>query len=167
MVSDLQFQPATVPTLPLVIERPDGGQDTIPLQLDAERAGNYAAEVRVVLPGTYRLLLTLPDSEDVIERKLRVAVPELEIRNAVREEQLLKDVARGSEGTYYPTVEAALRGMGELPSLVDASPSQARNYRVRGQVDNEFATRQSAILLGVIVGALGLEWVIRRLNYLA
>ncbi len=167
IVSDLQFQPATLPTLPLVVERPDGGRDTIPLQLDDERAGNYAAEVRVVLPGSYRLLLTLPDSEDVIERKLRVAVPELEIRNAVREEELMRDVAKGTAGYYYPTVEAALRGTGELPSLVDASPSRARNYRVRGQVDHEFATRQSAILLGVIVGALGLEWLIRRLSYLA
>ena len=167
MISDLQFQPATIPALPLVIERPDGGQDTLDMTLDADRAGSYAAELRVVLPGTYRLLLKLPDSEEVIERKLRVSVPQLEIRNAVREQQLLIDVARGTEGYYYPTVEAALQGTGDLPSLVDASPSQARSYRVRGQVDHDFATRQSAILLGIIVGALSLEWVIRRLSNLA
>ena len=42
------------------MERPDGGTDTFEMALDPQRPGNYAAELRVVLPGTYELKVTLP-----------------------------------------------------------------------------------------------------------
>ena len=37
-----------------------------------------------------------------------------------------------------------------------APPSQARTYVVRGQIDEDFASRQAGVLLGVIAGALWL-----------
>jgi hypothetical protein len=167
MVSDLQFQPATVARLPLVVERPDGGTDTFEMALDPQRPGSYAAELRVVLPGNYQLNLTLPDSDEQISRKIRVSVPQLEIGQATRNQKLLEGVATATQGYYYPTAELALNGSDSLPSVVEASPSEARTYRVRGQIDEQFARRQAGVLLGVIAGALCLEWMIRRLSHLA
>jgi hypothetical protein len=54
-----------------------------------------------------------------------------------------------------------------VESLAIATPSQSRSKRVIGAIDKTFARDQSFWLLALVAGALSLEWIIRRLSYLA
>lgn len=167
MLSDVQLQPLTLESVTLRVELPSGGVERVPLTLQANRPGSYAAEMRVVSPGTYRLELPLPDSDEVLTRTIRASVPQLEVRQTIRNEDPLKAIASLTGGYYYPSRNAALEGNDQIPPLAEATPSQSRSYRVVGQVDKEFATQQSLLLLTIVAGALSLEWIIRRLSYLA
>ncbi|MCO6047925.1 hypothetical protein NG895_28810 [Aeoliella sp. ICT_H6.2] len=167
MLSDLQMEPLVADSVTLDIEMPGGRSDRLTLAADDARAGNFAGEFRVVLPGTYRLSLPVPDSTDELSRSIRVTTPQLEVGQTTRDTKLLESLAEQTGGYYYPSSQHALAGTQTLPNLVAATPSQSRSKRVIGSIDKQFARDQSFWLLAVVAGALCLEWIIRRLSYLA
>ncbi|WP_425398447.1 hypothetical protein [Aeoliella sp.] len=167
MLSDLQMEPLVADSVTVDIEMPGGRSDRLTLAADEARAGNFAGEFRVVLPGTYRLSLAVPDSNDELSRSIRVTTPQLEVGQTTRDAKLLESLADQTGGFYYPTAQLALAGSDALPNLVAATPSQSRSKRVIGSIDKDFARDQSFWLLAVVAGALTLEWIIRRLSYLA
>lgn len=167
ILSDLQMEPLVADSVTLNIEMPGGRSDRLTLAADESRAGNFAGEFRVVLPGTYRLSLPVPDSSDELSRAIRVTTPQLEVGQTTRDTQLLESLADQTGGVYYPSAQLALVGTDTLPNLAAATPSQSRSKRVVGSIDKDFARDQSFWLLAVVAGALALEWIIRRLSYLA
>lgn len=167
VMSDVQMEPLVAGNLPLTIEVPGGAVEKLELVAETERAGNFSGEFRVVTPGSYRLVLPVPDSEDQLTKTVRVMVPQLEVSQTVRDETALRAIAAQTGGHYYASPESAVAGDESLPPLAAATPSQARTKRIVGAIDDQFARQQSFMLLAVIAGALCLEWIVRRLNYLA
>ncbi|WP_442485562.1 hypothetical protein [Aeoliella sp. SH292] len=167
MLSDLQLEPLVAENVTLDIEMPGGRIDRLSLPADEARPGNFASEFRVVLPGTYRLTLAIPDSTDELSRTIRVTTPQLEVGQTTRNAEALEQLARATGGTYYPTPPLAIDGSETVESLAAATPSQSRSKRVIGAIDKTFARDQSFWLLALVAGALSLEWIIRRLSYLA
>jgi hypothetical protein len=113
------------------------------------------------------LTLAIPDSTDELSRTIRVTTPQLEVGQTTRNAEALEQLARTTGGTYYPTPPLAIDGSDTVESLAAATPSQARSKRVIGAIDKTFARDQSFWLLALVAGALSLEWIIRRLSYLA
>lgn len=167
MMSDAQMEPLSADSVMLDLELPGGRTSQLALSADAARAGNFAGEFRVTLPGAYRLSLAVPDSTDELTRTIRVTTPQLEVGQTTRDAAALDKLATSTGAIYYQTPRLALEGDLKTPSLFAATPSQARSKRVVGSVDTDFAKQQSLWLLGLVAGALSLEWIVRRLSYLA
>jgi len=166
-VTNAQLQPLPAESVTLKVDLPTGGTQQVTLAADETRPGTFAGEMRVVPPGAYRLTLAIPDSEDKLVRTIRVSSPQLEVGQTTRDEPLLRTLAQTTGGHYYSSPAVALAGDDSAPSLVTALPSQARTKRVIGAVDQDFAKQQSLWLLGIVAGALCLEWLLRRLSHLA
>ena len=91
-------------------------------------------------------------------------LPNLEIERPQRNDAELQVLASETGGNYYVGVEAALGGE---TSLADAVVSKRRETYLPGTPDRNFQLKLRTWLLGLICGALSLEWLIRRLNKLA
>ncbi len=167
VVSDLQLEPLVAESLPLTVELPGGGHEPLAMLPEPNKVGNFAAEFRVVVPGAYRFVLPIPDSESQLTRSVRVAIPQREIRQTTRNVSALRRLAEQTGGQYYASAAIALAGSNSLPSLVAATPSKARTKRLLGTIDEPFARRLSFTWLAIVAGALCLEWILRRWSYLA
>jgi hypothetical protein len=91
----------------------------------------------------------------------------LERTRAERNEPLLASLAKESGGIYYKRLEAAIGGDGAIRPLREAIASRAEVELVKGAPDKNFKRAQMNWLLGIIAGALFIEWIVRRLNRLA
>ena len=167
-LSDAQHNPLDVDSVTAHVMRPDGASEPVKLAADADRAGMYLGQFKVLQEGTYQAALSLPGGEDQpLTRFLQVRVPDLERRNAERNEALLASLAHETGGVYYPELSAAIRGDDPLVPLAESIPNRAEIETIKGTPDKQFAERQMHWLLGVIAGALFIEWIIRRLHRLA
>ncbi len=164
---DQQMEPLVADRLTLDLTLPGGRTDRLTLNADESRAGNFAGEFRVLRPGTYRLHLAVPDSTDELSRNLRVTTPQLEASQTTRNAELLQTIAAATGGRYYESPSVAVSGNDTTPSIAAATPSQSRTRRVLGASDSSFARTLSLGLLALVATALSLEWILRRLNYLA
>ena len=81
--------------------------------------------------------------------------------------QLLAALAERTGGQYFETTDLAVRGASGTPPVTDLLPSRAETRTRVGKPDEEFTERVNRVLLGVICGALCLEWLLRRLLKLA
>lgn len=166
-VVDAQFQPLQDKSVTVTLRQPDQTMQTLELQqADGVREGMYAGRFMATQPGDYRLELALPgDGEPVIlEREVRVKLPNLEIERPQRNDAELSRIAKETSGTYYVGMPAAVAG--ETP-LAASLISKRRETFLPGTPDRDFQQRLRSWLLALIVGALSLEWLIRRLNKLA
>lgn len=148
----------------------DNRGESQPLQLavDQNRPGNYLGQLSVLEPGTYSIELSLPDAVDErLVRKIQVVTPDLEFDDTRRNEDLLLALAERTQGRYYPTLPAAIFGEGDLAPIEQLIPSRAETRTLRGTPDGDFTRWLNTVLLGVICGALCLEWLLRRLMKLA
>jgi hypothetical protein len=132
------------------------------------RLSNARHEPLTHQEGTYQVVLPVPDSnEEPFSKYIQVRVPDLERAHPERNEPLLASLAKETGGQYYAQLEDAVRGNGEEKSLADSIQSRAEVKLLKGAPDPEFAQWQMRSLLGVIAGALFIEWIVRRLNRLA
>jgi hypothetical protein len=165
-LSDSQFEPLDIPQVPLAIVQPDGTLETLQLVADPQRKGMFAGQFSALKEGTYRLDLAVPDSEEQLERRIQVKVPELEREHPERNDALLSDVAHSTGGVYYVGAESVL-GRDGMPELASQLPDRTETTYLSGVKDLDFEGRWMWTLLGVIAGALFLEWTLRRLVKLA
>jgi hypothetical protein len=167
-LSDAQHEPLMDETVAAQLLRPDGTTEPIRLSAEADRPGMYAGQVTVLQEGTYQVSLSLPGAnEEPMNKYLQVRVPDLERTHAARNVALLSTMARDTGGAYYEDFDAAIRGDGETKPLRDVIASRAEVKLMKGAPDEKFAEAQMNWLLGVIAGALFIEWIVRRLNRLA
>jgi hypothetical protein len=134
----------------------------------AEREGNYVGRFMAAQAGDYRLELLLPgDGEPVVlERNVRVRLPNLEIERPQRNDPVLSQLAARTSGAYFPALSAALGADGGTP-LTDRVASKRRETFLAGTPDQPFQQLLMTWLMVLICGALLLEWLIRRLSKLA
>ncbi len=164
---DQQMEPLVADSLPLELEMPGGRSSQLVLTADTSRVGTFAGEFRVLAPGAYHMTLQVPDSSDQLSRNLRVTTPQLEAGQTTRNSEALEALAAATGGHYFSMPSDAVTGSDSRPSILAATPSQSRSKRVIGAVDRAFDRHQSLVLLALVAGALSLEWIVRRLNYLA
>lgn len=166
-MTNAQLQPIAADSLSVSVALPTGASQELVLRGDESRPGNFSGEIRVVPPGTYRLTLPVPESEDQLTRTIRVSSPQLEVGQTTRDEQSLRTLSETTGGHYYLSPTLALQGDDNVPAIVKSLPSQARSKRVIGSIDADFARQLALWQLAIIAGALCLEWMFRRLSYLA
>jgi hypothetical protein len=158
---DPQLNPLESDAVELNVFDPHGTPLVSPrlLQREHDKAGQYWADFRAALPGTYRVLVRpQPDDEKQnLSAKIDVVLPNLESDNPRQNAKLLTDLARETGGKYLPLERAAA----ELPGLLpDRGERFAVDEQLRALWDQEW-------VLYLLVGLLGFEWVIRKLLRLA
>jgi len=162
-----QFEPLRDPSVKLTLNAPDKSTQQLELQrADGGRDGMYAGRFMATQAGNYKLQLALPgDGEPVIlEREVRVRLPNLEVERPQRNDAVLRRVAGESNGKYFVGLAAAASGEG---SLASTAISKRRETFLPGTPDRDFQRRLMTWLMVLICGALFLEWIIRRLSKLA
>jgi hypothetical protein len=141
---------------------------TLDLIADETRPGNFIGQFTVTSEGAYRIELGIPDAPDeVLAKRIAVTAPDLEFADTRRNEELLSALASRTGGQYYASPALAAAGASGLPSVAELLPSRAVTQTRIGKPDEAFAERVNQALLGVICGALCLEWLFRRLLKLA
>jgi hypothetical protein len=146
----------------------DGHATNVPMLADKNRPGNFIGQLTVKREGSYRVELAIPDSvEDPLVRRIQVIVPDLEFDNTRRNDELLAALAKRTGGEYYTSLAAAVTGENDLKSIDQLIESRAETRILRGTPDPEFTEWLNKLLLGVICGALCLEWLLRRIMKLA
>jgi hypothetical protein len=167
-LADERHEPLTLESVNAQVVRPDGTSESVKLNADAQRPGMYVGQFAVRQEGTYQVALPVPGSEEEpFSKFIQVRVPDLERMHPERNEALLTSIANETGGRYYPRLELAAYGDNDVLSLGQTIPSRAEVKLLKGAPDKAFAERQMTWLLGVIAGALFIEWTVRRLNRLA
>ena len=168
-VVDEQFQPLRDTAITVMLHAPDKTTQAIELRrADAEREGMYAGRFMATQTGDYRLELTLPGEGErvVLDREVRVRLPNLEIERPQRNDGLLQQLAEQTSGAYFRGLPAALGEEGR-ESLVSHVSSMRRETFLPGTPDRDFQRLLMTWLLVLICGTLFMEWLIRRLSKLA
>ena len=156
---DPQFKPMSADAVTLEIFDPSGKPMVPPARMvrDQHRPGQYIGDFRASMPGTYRMELAIPESNDELSSKIDVVVPNLETDNSRLNVQLLGSLAQDTGGTYL-RLEAAEK---EIPQRL---PNQGEEFlvdeRLRTLWDRDW-------FMYLLVGLLSLEWLTRKLLKLA
>lgn len=167
-LADAQHNPLTEPTVTAQVLRPDGNTEAVKLSAETDRPGMYVGQMPVLSEGTYHVSLPIADAaEESLSRYLQVRVPDRERTRAQRNDALLSTIASETGGKYYTRLSAAVSGAGAAQPLSEVIVGKSEVKLLKGAPDQQFARQQMQWLLGVIAGALFLEWTVRRLNRLA
>ena len=172
ILTDAQHQPLLDETVGAMLVLPDGTRKPIELRQvkDAARDGMFAGQFTTLQDGDYRIELQVPQvaEEILLTKEVRVRIPALEIENPKRDDALLQEVAQLSRGDYYIGFAAAAKPAGtNQVSLVNRMEPQDQQTTLPGTPDSGFEEKLMAWLIGLICGALCLEWLFRRLARLA
>jgi hypothetical protein len=172
ILTDAQHQPLLDETVGAMLVLPDGTRKPIELRQikDAARDGMFAGQFTTLQDGDYRIELQVPQvaEEILLTKEVRVRIPALEIENPKRDDALLQEVAQLSRGDYYIGFAAAAKPTGtNQVSLVNRMEPQDPQTTLPGTPDSGFEEKLMAWLIGLICGALCLEWLFRRLARLA
>ncbi len=173
-LTDAQHQPVKAEQISASIVLPDGARRPIELRhlKDGARDGVFVGQFAPAAEGDYQIELILPDTErlEVLTRDLRVRLPDVEVEHPQRNDALLNELARTTEGKYFVGMEAATRVGRETDGIASICASiipQDQETYLPGTPDLAFERRLMGWLLVVICGALCLEWLLRRLYRLA
>ncbi|HID22438.1 MAG TPA: hypothetical protein EYP14_08555, partial [Planctomycetaceae bacterium] len=106
---DPQFRPLEAPAVAVEVYTPAGKPLVPELRLlpDKNRPGQFVGSFRAALPGTYRLEIPIPQSNDVLAKKIEVLMPNRETDQARQNAQLLRNLVRDTGGAYLTLDEAA------------------------------------------------------------
>ena len=166
-LTNARLEPLDEPSVALQVIHPDGVPRTVALQPDESRVGTYAGQITVLQEGVYRLELPVPESDDErISRRIRVSLPDLELRNPERNELLLKRIATGTGGRYYDDLETALKTDGPDP-LFQLLKDRTRTSILTAAPNRLWEETWMKWFMYILAGLLCLEWLTRRLLKLA
>jgi hypothetical protein len=164
---DNQFEPLTVPQVPVQIVVPDSTVSTVMLHPDSNRKGMYTGQFTALQEGTYRIEMEVPDSDgEQLTRRIQVKVPDLERESPERNNSLLSEIAKGTGGRYYVGADSVLGHRG-MPALAVQLRDRTEVTYLPGVVDRNYERFWMNGILAIVCGALCLEWLVRRLSKLA
>lgn len=151
---DAQMEPLDKDGLSLQVIDPSG-KTVIPaprLLPDTLREGEYTAEFRVNLPGTYHIRLEVPDTQEVLQEEVLVSLPRLETQDVKQNVALLQELARETGGSYLTLQEAEQ----QLPALL---PPRGETYTIEDRLKTLW---DRDWLLYLLITILSLEWLLRK-----
>lgn len=154
-----QYEPLAADSIALEVYDPNGRPQIPALQLqrDANRPAEYTGDLRVVLPGRYRLELAIPDATETLSAELNVQLSRLEASSLIQNAELLQSLTRETGGRYLPLSEA----LAQIPQLL---PNQGERAIIDEQIEEQW---DQLWVLMVLAGLLSLEWLSRKLIKLA
>ena len=172
ILTDAQHEPLADEIVNAILVLPDGTRKPIELRQvkDAARDGMFAGQFTALQDGDYQVELLVPQTaeEILLMQTVRVRIPALEIENPKRDDALLKEIAQLSQGEYYIGLTTATnRGGANRAPLASHLEPQDQQTTLPGTPDPDFEEKLMAWLIGLICGALCLEWLLRRLARLA
>lgn len=153
------FEPLENDTVTVEVYDPRG-RPVIPapvLTKDRNRPSEFTGDLRVTMPGKYRLELPVPDSSDTVGGEIVVTLPRLEM------EMLRQDVST-LEAMVAETGGGRM-SLGEAPeTLPDLLTNKGQTFVLDQQIAELWDRRWVMFLL---IGLLSLEWLSRKLMKLA
>ena len=170
ILQDSQHRPLARDSVTGVLVAPDGKRLPITLRKEKEaaREGTFSEQFTVTSEGDWRIDLPHPTAPDqVLTREIRVRVPALETERPERNDALLREIADRTGGEYFVGLNLATGQGGERPPLAALIKPQDQVTVVPGSPDRAFQRLLAGWLMAAIVGALSMEWLIRRLSKLA
>jgi hypothetical protein len=171
ILQDAQHQPLVLEQVQATLVQPDSTRVALTLWKvkDEAREGIYVDQFTTLQEGDYRVELQHPAAaEELLIREVRVKIPAKETEFPERNDALLRDIADKTSGDYFVGMAAAVgRGGTGRASLTNLIKPQDQVTVLPGTPDRSFEQQLMGWLLGLIAGALCLEWLLRRLSRLA
>jgi hypothetical protein len=168
-LSDQQYRPLTVESVEAVVIHQDGTRQPLVLRRlnNAERPGMYSGQFTATKEGDVRIDLAIPGAEnELLSREVKVRLPALEIEKPRRNDALLTNLAKQTQGAYWVGLEAALGQRGGV-AVANRIAAKDQTTYLPGTPDRGFERLLMSWLLTLVCGALSLEWLLRRLYKLA
>jgi hypothetical protein len=170
ILRDEQNQPLSAPQVTATVLLPDRTTVDITLMAMAEgaRPGTFTGQITATQEGDYRVSLLVPGSDkgEVLTAEFRADIPDLEKDKAERNDELLASLTEATSGQLITPLPAN-SSQAELQTALDLIQTRDQESYLPGTPDTDFTRALMAWLLGLVAGALCLEWVARRLNRLA
>ena len=157
---DPQFKEYQADRVTMEVYDPTGKPLTPALSLlaDKTRPGHYGGAFVAAIPGTYKLELPIPESNEQLKGSVAVRLPNLEFDHPEQNEQLLRSLARKETGGAYVRLEDAAT---ELPALLPDRTTEKVRY------DKPIDLWDRDWVMYLLVGLMSLEWLTRKLLKLA
>jgi hypothetical protein len=168
-LTDAQRRPLNVPEVAASLLKPDGTRAPLNLSKikNADRDDMYIGQFTASQLGDHRIELRIPDAVDeLLSRQVRVDAPRSETINPLRNDRLLNELTDKTDGEYYIGFADATSSRNR-PALAKVVEPQDALTIIPGTPDRDFDERLMGWLMGLIVGVLSLDWLIRRLSRLA
>lgn len=154
-ILDAEFRPAELPGVEVSVA--GAGGEIAQLQLEPEGVpGQFRADFAPRVPGEYLLQLLVPGSDDIVERRLQVVLPDLERQSLRQDRQALEKLASATGGRYF------------TPDQVEQIPSVFQDRSETSVlVGSPIPCWDKWYLMVGCVLFLSAEWLIRKLLFLA
>ena len=171
ILQDAQHRPLSIDRVQALLVQPDSTR--VPLTLkevkDEGRRGIFVEQFTALQEGDYRIELQHPAAvEQILTREVRVKIPAKETEFPERNDALLRDIADKTSADYFVGMSSAVGSNGSgRAGLAALIKKQDQVTILPGTPDRSFERQLMGWLLGVICGALCLEWLLRRLSKLA
>ncbi len=133
---------------------------------DPAQPGRFLLDLPVLQQGDYSLTVHVPQSDENLTRGFKGVVPALESENTQRNTALLQEIAKKTDGAYYPDLAVALSDTA-TPSLVDLLKDVSHTDKIPLAPKPEDDEKLLKWMLIALCGVLSLEWLVRRLAKLA
>jgi len=170
VLSDDQFEPLQVPSVPVQILLPGGRVSEMKLlPLDGEpRPGTYGGRLTVREAGDHEIRLTLGNAlaEEILQQSVQVRLPTVELERPQRNDESLRQLADMTSGKYLALSETENPGS-VAEQLREWIQPQPQRSVLPGTPDLAFTQRRNVVLMWLIATMLTFEWVTRRLHRLA
>lgn len=153
---DEQFQPLVAREIALSMTEPDGSMSQWTMSPVEGSPGQFAVSLPTRQAGDVRLQVLHPITNEVLERRFSVEMPELEFADVRQNRALLNRLADETGGRYF-----ALDQISELAGIVeDRSETSVFSEPPRPLWDRFW-------VIAVVCVLLGTEWLIRKLKSLS
>jgi len=151
---DPRMEPLQTETVPMSIVDSEGRPVAVPdrLRNQALQTGRYSAVFRPLRPGNYRVAVPIPDTTDVLQANIEVALSNLESEHSEQDVDMLTELVRDTGGSYLPLADCKSK-------LADLLPDRSELV----VTDEQLVTLwDRAWLMYSLIALLGIEWVLRR-----
>lgn len=144
---------------------PDGRPLTVPLAADPDRPGSLRGGFVAAREGSWLIDVDL-DGDERVSRRIQARLPDRELERPRLERATLEQVATMTGGVprFLPD---AVWSAADAAAIADRIADRSRREYETGAPDSAFKQRLNAILMGLGVGLLCIEWIVRRLVRLA
>lgn len=148
---------------------PDGAAVRVPLAAEPGRPGVLQGTFVAGREGSWRIDVGLPDGGEpgeTLSRRIQARLPDRELERPRLDRGALEQVAAATGGTVTFLADGPWTP-GRAGELAARLPDRSRREYEPGVTDTSFKQRLNTVLLGVGVGLLCTEWILRRLVRLA
>ncbi len=154
------------PAARCTVTGPDGKSSAIPLDADPDRPAALRGGFVASQEGAWLIDVDLEGDGERVSRRVQVRLPDRELEHPRLERGILEQVALITGGTPRFLADGPWTN-GDATRLAERLGDRSRKEYETGAPDALFKQRLNAVLMGLGVGLLCLEWITRRVVRLA